>query len=211
MPRNNMNPSLKRKIRSMKNSMRRHDQGQILISELTSNTNTLPQPSVLHELVQYLIQNERTADKATFKLLWKRLTDYRSLRHVEKSLLVIEHLLSQKRPLYSISFEMYCTDHKPELIKLQKYKFRVGRSEIGRNVRERARNIYQILFKTNVCARVTRGSSVKGKPMLVYGATTSGRQEANWWENNEMTHVMFDMFGDPVPDGQANDRAMIFG
>eukprot|EP01083_Nonionella_stella_P253042 871130_1 len=106
-------PNMKAKIRKIKNSVHKYDEGQRLVRELTSDVQTLPKKKQLTELVHYLLKYESLTDIKTFQILWKRLTDYQTLRHVEKSLLVIEHILKQKHPFYSKAFEQYCTDRKP--------------------------------------------------------------------------------------------------
>merc|ERR1712083_111757 len=93
---------------------------------------------------------------ASFEILWGRLTDFQRLRHVEKSLLVIEHLLNQDAASYSASFETFCRERKRDISKLKEYRFIIDETEIGQNVRMRASSIFDKLWKNE-------GSVVKPK------------------------------------------------
>jgi len=145
--RNIIKPNFKKTIRSIKNKAHNFDEGQILLRELTSDTQLLPKKTLLIKLSKYLNKYESTMDIPTFEILWKRLTDYQTLRHVEKTLLVIEYLINkQQNEYYSVSFEKYLKKRKHEFVKLQNYHYKIDGSDIGQNVRQRANNIYQILF-----------------------------------------------------------------
>ena len=116
-----------------KADVKRYDEGQRMIRELTSNEDTIPPEEQLEALVRYC-RNDMVTNP-TYDTLWERLQDFKNLRHVEKSLLVIEHLI-----LYGTKkFIRLCLAKKPLLLKLSKYVYKVDGSDIGQNVRRRAK------------------------------------------------------------------------
>merc|ERR1719273_1913478 len=82
----------------------------------------------------------------TYETLWERLQDFKNLRHIEKSLLVIEHLI-----LYGTKkFIRLCLLKKPLLLKLSKYVYKVDGSDIGQNVRRRAKYCHDLLQNEDI-------------------------------------------------------------
>ena len=141
---------MKNTRRALKNAVYKYDEGQCLIRELTCNTDVLPKTSELDKLVTYISQHDTDHPSnehilsASFNILWGRLTDYKLLRHVEKSLLVIQHLLNQG--VVSVSFERFCKERKRDIVRLKGYHYKIDGTEIGQNVRERASSIYTTLW-----------------------------------------------------------------
>eukprot|EP00484_Ammonia_sp_Unknown_P027904 CAMPEP_0197047128 /NCGR_PEP_ID=MMETSP1384-20130603/22676_1 /TAXON_ID=29189 /ORGANISM="Ammonia sp." /LENGTH=284 /DNA_ID=CAMNT_0042479001 /DNA_START=22 /DNA_END=876 /DNA_ORIENTATION=- len=221
-------PSFKRKLRSIKNSVHKYDCGQILVRELTSDTNVLPKKSQMKELAAYLSKYEGTVDTPTFHILWKRLTDYHTLRHVEKSLLVIQFLLDQKPPLYSVAFEEFCKQQKTQFVKLSNYYYKVDGSDIGQNVRIRARDVYSKLFHEQLDqqslgfsvfededeqigkqeSKEREESDLNKEESIDLAATTPIASAANTKNNSSKGAAdIFDIFGElpPTEEQQTND------
>ena len=127
-----------------KNEVKRYDEGQRMVRELTSNEDSIPTESQLDALTVYC-RNDMVTNP-TYDVLWERLQDFKNLRHVEKSLLVIEHLI-----LYGTKkFIRLCLDKKPLLLKLSKYVYKVDGSDIGQNVRRRAKYCYDLLQNEDI-------------------------------------------------------------
>jgi len=82
----------------------------------------------------------------TYDVLWQRLTDYQTLRHVEKSLLVTEHLIINGNK----KFIRVCLARKSQFQKLSKYVYKIDGSDIGQNVRRRAKYCFQLLQKDEI-------------------------------------------------------------
>merc|ERR1712130_827571 len=139
----------------MGNAVYKYDKGQCLVREVTCNDDILPKRSQLNDLALYISKHEPDSYHPynmkiltnCFKILWGRLNDYQRLRHVEKSLLVIQYLLNKDAVTYSNAFEAFCRDKKRDIVKLKGYHYKIDGTDIGQNVRERASNIYEILFK----------------------------------------------------------------
>eukprot|EP01083_Nonionella_stella_P244583 851093_1 len=132
---------MKSALRSIKNEIKKYDEGQRLVRELTSNTDEIPTQQELTELTAYC-RNDMISTP-TYDTLWQRLTDYQVLRHVEKALLVIEHLIINGNK----KFIRLCLARKSQFQKLSKYVYKIDGSDIGQNVRTRATDIYKQLFK----------------------------------------------------------------
>jgi len=118
--------------------------GQRMVRELTSNTDTIPSDEQLRELVVYC-RNDMVSTP-TYDVLWQRLTDYQTLRHVEKALLVIEHLIVNGTK----KFIRVCLARKSQFQKLSKYVYKIDGSDIGQNVRRRAKFCYELLQKDHI-------------------------------------------------------------
>merc|ERR1719295_1127609 len=130
---------MQKAFRSVKNQVKQYDEGQRMVRELTSNTDTIPTQQQLAELVAYC-RNDMVSTP-TYDVLWKRLTDYQVLRHVEKSLLVIEHLILNGNR----KFIRVCAARRAQFEKLSKYVYKIDGSDIGQNVRRRAKYIGELL------------------------------------------------------------------
>merc|ERR1712154_732377 len=118
--------------------------GQRMVRELTINTDTIPSDEQLRELTTYL-RNDMISTP-TYDVLWQRLTDYQTLRHVEKSLLVTEHLIINGNK----KFIRVCLARKSQFQKLSKYVYKIDGSDIGQNVRRRAKYCFQLLQKDEI-------------------------------------------------------------
>ena len=115
-----------------------------MVRQLTSNTDEIPTQKELHELVNYCRNDMKSTP--TYDILWQRLTDYQVLRHVEKSLIVIEHLILHGTK----KFIRVCNARKSQFQKLSKYVYKIDGSDIGQNVRRRAKYCFELLQKDEI-------------------------------------------------------------
>eukprot|EP01084_Bolivina_argentea_P287907 494077_1 len=130
---------MKSALRSIKNEIKKYDEGQRMVRGITANTEDVPTIAQLSELTNYC-RNDMVSGP-TYDVLWQRLTDYQTLRHVEKALLVIEHLINYGTK----KFIRVCLARKSEFQKLTKYVYKIDGSDIGQNVRTRAKECHRLL------------------------------------------------------------------
>eukprot|EP00483_Globobulimina_turgida_P000705 UN00705 len=135
---------MKSALRSIKNEIKKYDEGQRMVRELTSNADEIPSQQELTDLTNYC-RNDMISTP-TYDTLWQRLTDYQVLRHVEKALLVIEHLILNGTK----KFIRVCLARKSQFQKLSKYVYKIDGSDIGQNVRRRAKYCYELLQKDEI-------------------------------------------------------------
>jgi len=136
--------SIKGVIRSLKNEINNYDEGERLVRELTSNERTPPATEMLIKLK--LMLNDSFQFRTVVRMLFKRLSDYNNIRHVEKSLICIEYLIKNA----DSKFVRYCQRAKGSISKLQRYRYMLGNHngvqvDYGSNVRKRAKRIVALL------------------------------------------------------------------
>ena len=115
-----------------------------MVRAITADSDDIPTDQALRELTIYL-RNDMISTP-TYEVLWERLTDYLRLRHVEKALLVIEHLILHGTK----KFIRICNVRKDEFTKLTKYIYKVDGSDIGQNVRRRALVCAELLQREDI-------------------------------------------------------------
>merc|ERR1712228_409346 len=208
-----------------KNAVYKYDKGQCLVREVTCNTDILPKRSQLNELAVYISQHEPDQYHPynlkilanTFRVLWGRLTDYQRLRHVEKSLLVIQYLLDQD--IVSDAFTAYCRDRKRDIAKLKSYHYKIDGTDIGQNVRQRASSIYETLWNDEKKNSKYLGVVVEKKPFKKPRDTKKKRKKrtksASLLRFNSVSHsvnsIESESESEEDNDGGSNDIFDIFG
>jgi len=135
---------MKSVIRSIKNEINNYDEGERLVREITSNERAPPSREMLTQL--QLMLGDRNQFETIVKMLFKRLRDYNSIRHVEKSLICIEFLLKNA----DRKFVRYCQMDKKSIQKLTRYRYILGNNngvpvDYGGGVRKRAKRIVDLL------------------------------------------------------------------
>ena len=131
-------------IRSIKNEINNYDEGERLVRELTSNERTPPSTQMLIKLK--IMLTDQYQFPTIVRMLFKRLKDYNNIRHVEKSLIVIEYLIKNA----DRKFVRYCQMDKKSISKLQRYRYILGNNngvpvDYGGNIRKRAKKITALL------------------------------------------------------------------
>merc|ERR1712154_64603 len=119
-------------------------EGERLIRELTSNEPTPPSTGMLIKVKTMLTDTYQFP--TIVRMLFKRLTDYNNILHVEKSLICIEYLIKNA----DRKFVRYCQRDKKSISKLTRYRYILGGSngkqiDYGGNIRKRAKRITDIL------------------------------------------------------------------
>lgn len=74
-------------------------------------------------------------------MLMKRLKDYDKIRHVEKTLIVIEYLLKNGDK----KFIRYCQMEVKTITRLQRYRYILNFKDYGGLIRKRAKRIFDLL------------------------------------------------------------------
>merc|ERR1719334_2578109 len=112
-------------FRSVKNTVYSYNDAERRVREATSNDEWPPSADLLQQIARDTANQEFYP--STFKMLWKRLHDYQHITHVEKSLIVLEHLIKGG----SDTFVEDITKPKrlEEVNKLKKYKYFVNGRE----------------------------------------------------------------------------------
>jgi len=135
---------MKTAIRRAKDTVYRYNDAQIRIREATSSEDC----SVSHSLLVAITEDcEKYSEAYTsmFDMLWKRVNDFEIIKHVEKSLIVVEHLL-----LFGDK-QFHADMQKPEyyetICQLKRYQFILDDVEIGQKVRDLAENCSKLLDK----------------------------------------------------------------
>mmetsp|Transcript_55874 Transcript_55874/g.88917 ORF Transcript_55874/g.88917 Transcript_55874/m.88917 type:complete len:469 (+) Transcript_55874:57-1463(+) len=137
---------MKSVIRSIKNEINNYDEGERLVRELTSNEQAPPTKPELIKLKHML--GDQYQFPTIVRMLFKRLKDYNNIRHVEKSLIVVEYLIKEADQ----KFVRYCQRDKRSIAKLQRYRYILGNNngvpvDYGGNIRKRAKRIVDLLDK----------------------------------------------------------------
>lgn len=149
---------MKTAIRRAKDTVYRYNDAQIRIREATSNEDTPVSQSLLVAVTEDCASYSETYT-SMFEMLWKRVNDYEILKHVEKGLIVVEHLL-----LYGDK-QFHADLQKPEysqvIFKLKRYQFIVDDMEIGQKVRDLATNCYKLVDKDEKFWRKERKRAAK--------------------------------------------------
>jgi len=130
---------LKKFLRDAKNSMKGFSDVQVLVREATSNDPWCAPGSLLKRIAMEAENPAQYHDM--FKTLWKRLSDFPHLMHVQKSLALIYYLLK-------ISSDRFVADVRlrSDIIKkLCYYKYFKDGIEIGEEVRIKAQVIVMLL------------------------------------------------------------------
>ena len=158
-----------------------------MVRQLTNNEDSIPTESSLNALTAYC-RNDRVTNP-TYDMLWERLQDFKNLRHVEKSLLVVNHLILHGTK----KFIRLCLVKKPLLLKLTKYVYKVDGTDIGQDVRRNAKHCYDLLQNEDIINKDGSGKyrlCSNGPPPKdsdlggsVERTRTSGEYEKRWVDN----------------------------
>jgi len=149
---------MKTAIRRAKDTVYRYNDAQIRIREATSSEDC----SVSHSLLVAITEDcDRYSESYTsmFEMLWKRVNDYEILKHVEKGLIVVEHLLLFGDKQFHADLQK--PDHFEVITKLKRYQFIMDDMEIGQKVRDLAANCCKLLDKDEKFWRKERKRAAK--------------------------------------------------
>jgi len=170
---------MKTAIRRAKDTVYRYNDAQIRIREATSSEDC----SVSHSLLAAITEDSASYSEAytsMFEMLWKRINDFEILKHVEKGLIVAEHLL-----LFGDK-QFHADLQKPEyyeaICKLRRYQFILDDLEIGQKVRDLAVNCSKMLDKDDKFWRKQRKKAAKhptfGSKTFQWTSPSSSSEEA---------------------------------
>lgn len=165
-----LSDSVRKFFRDTKNSVNRYSAIQILVREATSNASCGPSTDILNKIVEE--SDNLLSYQQLFDILWKRLTDFHYLRHVSKSLIVIEFLLLNGK-------ESFLKDISREgdiIRRLRQYKYFEDGKDIGGEVRRIASRIVQLLDDPEL-RRKQRSKSIR----------LPGR--SNQWDNPDFAEI----------------------
>jgi len=131
--------NLRKMLRDAKNSINGYSDIQVLVREATSNDPWGPTTSLMRRIA---VECENPVNyHEMFKTLWKRLTDFHHIKHVHKSLTLIEYLIKYGP-------EKIVTDvrlRSDVIRKLCYYKYYKNGIESGSDVRSKSKAILGLL------------------------------------------------------------------
>jgi len=131
--------NLRKLMRDAKNSINGYSDIQVLVREATSNDPWGPTTSLMRRIA---VESENPVNYYDmFKTLWKRLTDFHHIKHVHKSLMLIDYLLKYGP-------EKIITDvrlRSDVVRKLCYYKYYKNGIESGSDVRSKSKAILGLL------------------------------------------------------------------
>jgi len=149
---------MKTAIRRAKDTVYRYNDAQIRIREATSSEDCSVSQSLLLAITEDCAYYSE-AYTSMFDMLWKRVNDFEIIKHVEKGLIVVEHLL-----LFGDK-QFHADLQKPEyyetICQLKRYQFILDDEEIGQKVRELAENCAKLLDKDEKFWRKERKRAAK--------------------------------------------------
>lgn len=147
-------------MREIKNEFMKYDEGERVIREATANDDIPPSSQILFELVTMSSNSQEFP--SLFRMLFKRLTDYQYIRHVEKGLIVTEFLLKNG----DLRFYRNCKNQLEEFRKLGKYRYMLDGQDIGHNVRQRGKRVEALLTNDKLFEEEREKALEKNKKFL---------------------------------------------
>jgi len=134
-----MKTSARKMMRKAKNAMMDYSDIEVLVREATSNDPWGPSSSLMHKISQS--SSSPLSYHSMLVMLWKRLTDYPYMRHVYKSLVLIEYLLKNGSERFISDVRLRAGDIR----RLKAYKFYKEGAEVAQDVRKKAAQILALL------------------------------------------------------------------
>jgi len=143
--------------RSAKNAWNNYSEVEVWVREATSNDPWGPSSSLMARIAR---DAESPANyHMIFTTLWKRLTDYQYLKHVLKSLVLIDYLLRHCHERFVSDVRL----RSDVIRRLKNYKYFEDGKDIGAEVRHKAQAVLallenrELLEKERIRARETEG------------------------------------------------------
>eukprot|EP01083_Nonionella_stella_P291700 992359_1 len=131
--------------RSIKNEINNYDKGERLVRALTSSNAHEP-PSTQMLIKLKVMTTDPNQFTTIVQMLFKRLKDYKYIRHVDKSLICIEYLIKHA----DITFVTYCQQNIDSIQKYKHYRYKLKgfngvSNDYGGNIRKTAKRITDLL------------------------------------------------------------------
>jgi epsin len=153
--------ALRRLFRKAKNEWKQYSEVQVLIREATSNDPWGPSSTLMSRIV---FESESPANYSMmFTALWKRLTDYEHIKHVLKSLILIEYLLKNCHLRFVADVRL----RSDVIRRLKHYKYFKDGRDVGQDVRAKAQAVMKLLEDKELLSKerelaATTGARIKG-------------------------------------------------
>ena len=127
-------------IRELKNTVLEYDPIEISVREATSNEPSSASYTSMMECANATYSYENYPKM--FNMLWKRITDYSQIRHVQKALFLIEFLLKHGNERFISDVRQRSDD----ISKLRAYKYIEEDRDIAGDVRKKAAAVFAFLM-----------------------------------------------------------------